>query len=63
MIASLVSVVFPAFNCEAPISEAIDSALSQDFKSVNIIDVEDGSTDSWVRSIVAQTTGATPPKA
>jgi glycosyltransferase involved in cell wall biosynthesis len=41
----LVSVVIPAYNCEAWVAEAIDSALAQDHAAVEIIVVNDGSRD------------------
>lgn len=40
-----VSVVIPAFNCEAFIGEAIDSALAQDGARVEVLVIDDGSTD------------------
>jgi glycosyltransferase involved in cell wall biosynthesis len=41
-----VSVIIPAYNSEATIVEAIESALEQDFRDTEIIVVNDGSTDS-----------------
>ncbi len=41
----LVSVVIPVYNLEAYIGEAIDSVLNQDFKDLEVILVDDGSTD------------------
>lgn len=41
----LVSIIIPAFNAEAWIREAIDSALAQTWGSKEIIVVDDGSTD------------------
>jgi glycosyltransferase involved in cell wall biosynthesis len=42
----LVSVVIPAFNAEAFVAEAIKSATAQDYGRVEVIVVDDGSTDA-----------------
>lgn len=44
--APLVSVIVPAFNCEKYISEALDSIIRQDYPAMEILVVDDGSTDS-----------------
>ena len=41
-----VSTIIPAYNAERTIAQAIDSALSQDFKGQEVVVVNDGSTDS-----------------
>jgi len=41
----LVSVVIPAYNCERWVREAIESCLDQSYTSIEIVVVNDGSTD------------------
>jgi glycosyltransferase involved in cell wall biosynthesis len=45
MIAPLVSVVIPVYNGERFLSAAIDSAFAQDYHPIEVIVVNDGSTD------------------
>ena len=42
----LISVVVPAYNVEKYISECIDSILKQSYKNIEVILVDDGSTDN-----------------
>ena len=41
-----VSVIMPAFNCEAYIADALDSVFSQGLESIEVIVVDDESTDN-----------------
>src|SRR5260221_13338575 len=49
MAAPLVSVVIPAFNAEAHIAEVLDSVRQQTLHDLEVILVDDGSTDGTVR--------------
>jgi glycosyltransferase involved in cell wall biosynthesis len=42
----LVSVVCPAYNCERFINAALDSVFAQSYRPIEVIVVDDGSTDS-----------------
>jgi glycosyltransferase involved in cell wall biosynthesis len=44
--APLISVLMPAYNCEAYVLEAVSSILSQSFTDFELLVIDDGSTDS-----------------
>lgn len=45
MSAPLVSILIPCFNAERYIVSAIESALAQDYRNVEVVVIDDGSTD------------------
>jgi glycosyltransferase involved in cell wall biosynthesis len=49
----LVSVIVPTYNCATFITDALDSVLSQDYSPLEVIVVDDGSTDG-TRDVLAR---------
>jgi hypothetical protein len=48
----LVTIAIPSYQCASFVAEAMDSALSQDFESLEVLVIDDGSTDG-TREVVA----------
>lgn len=46
MNSKLVSVIIPAYNCEKTIGQAVDSILSQSYRNLEVIVVDDNCTDN-----------------
>jgi Glycosyltransferases involved in cell wall biogenesis len=53
MTSPLVSIIIPAYNAEQWIEEAVNSCLNQSYKNIEVIVVNDGSTDGTL-SVVQQ---------
>lgn len=45
----LVSVLMPVYNCENYVEDALKSIINQSYKNIEIIVVDDGSTDNTNR--------------
>ncbi len=59
MRSGLVSVIIPTFNRASFLCQAVDSVLSQDFASIEVLIVDDGSQDG-TGELVARQYGANP---
>ncbi|MDF1578982.1 MAG: glycosyltransferase [Desulfobulbales bacterium] len=53
----LVSIVIPAFNAADYLREAVDSVLAQDYPRVELIVLDDGSTDNSVEILKSYPAG------
>jgi glycosyltransferase involved in cell wall biosynthesis len=58
MIMDLVTVIIPTFNSERFVSDAIDSVIAQNYPKIEIIVVDDGSTDRTVKVVQQRLQGA-----
>ena len=52
-----VSIIIPVYNGKDYMKEAIDSALSQTYKNIEILVINDGSTDNGATKRIAKSYG------
>jgi glycosyltransferase involved in cell wall biosynthesis len=50
----LVTIVIPCYNCESTVLEAIQSALNQSYKNIEVIVINDGSVDNSKEIIIQE---------
>jgi glycosyltransferase involved in cell wall biosynthesis len=50
---NMVSVLMPCFNAEQTVDEAVESLLAQTFRNLEIVAVDDGSTDATAAKLLA----------
>jgi glycosyltransferase involved in cell wall biosynthesis len=49
----LVSVIIPTFNSGSFLKEAVESAINQDYSNIEIVVVDDGSTDGSIEELIS----------
>jgi hypothetical protein len=60
MISDLVSTIIPVYNRPAQLREAVASVLAQDYRPIEVIIVDDGSTDGATQDVARELAAANP---